>query len=163
VFDLNYTQTTLIESVWFIAYGVASVPSAFLIERGGYKKAIVIGLIIMAAGAFGMVPAARIPSYEVTLVALFVVACGKQYPHDPVICTSDSECATGHKCLPEWEQSDAGSTDGGVSCLSTKKSCQKPCTTDDECSYCGFFGVCASNVCDQTKTTTCGSFCGDAK
>ena len=24
VFDLNYTQTTLIESVWFIAYGVAS-------------------------------------------------------------------------------------------------------------------------------------------
>jgi MFS transporter, FHS family, L-fucose permease len=36
VFDLNYTQTTLIESVWFIAYGVASVPSAFLIERVGY-------------------------------------------------------------------------------------------------------------------------------
>ncbi|MEO5587334.1 MAG: glucose/galactose MFS transporter, partial [Novosphingobium sp.] len=33
VFDLSYTQTTLIESVWFIAYGVASVPSAFLIER----------------------------------------------------------------------------------------------------------------------------------
>ena len=31
VFELNYTQTTLIESVWFIAYFVASVPSAFLI------------------------------------------------------------------------------------------------------------------------------------
>ena len=26
VFDLNYTQTTLIESVWFIAYFVASMP-----------------------------------------------------------------------------------------------------------------------------------------
>ncbi len=76
VFELNYTQTALIESVWFIAYGVASVPSAFLIERVGYKKAIVIGLSIMAVGALGMVPAARIPSYEVTLVALFVVACG---------------------------------------------------------------------------------------
>lgn len=76
VFDLDYTQTTLIESVWFIAYGVASMPSAFLIERVGYKKAIIIGLSIMAVGALGMVPAARIPSYEVTLIALFVVACG---------------------------------------------------------------------------------------
>ncbi len=76
VFELNYTQTTIIESVWFIAYAVASMPSAFLIERVGYKKAIIIGLVIMAAGALGMVPAARIPSYEVTLVALFVVACG---------------------------------------------------------------------------------------
>jgi len=28
VFDLNYSQTTLIESVWFIAYFVASIPSA---------------------------------------------------------------------------------------------------------------------------------------
>ena len=76
VFELSYTQTTLIESVWFIAYFVASVPSAFLIERVGYKKAIVIGLLIMAVGAVGMVPAARIPSYEVTLIALFVIACG---------------------------------------------------------------------------------------
>lgn len=76
VFDLSYTQTTLIESVWFIAYAVASVPSAFLIKRVGYKRAIIIGLGIMALGALGMVPAARIPSYEVTLIALFVVACG---------------------------------------------------------------------------------------
>ena len=76
VFDLNYTQTTLIESVWFIAYGVASMPAAFLIERVGYKRAIIIGLAIMAVGALGMVPAARMPSYGVTLAALFVIACG---------------------------------------------------------------------------------------
>ena len=76
VFDLNYTQTTLIESVWFIAYAVASMPSAFLIERVGYKKAIIIGLLIMALGAMGMVPAARLPSFEITLIALFVIACG---------------------------------------------------------------------------------------
>lgn len=76
VFDLNYTQTTLIESVWFIAYAVASMPSAFLIERVGYKRAIIIGLLVMAAGAVAMVPAARIPSFEITLAALFVIACG---------------------------------------------------------------------------------------
>jgi FHS family L-fucose permease-like MFS transporter len=76
VFDLSYTQTTLIESTWFIAYFFASIPAARLIERIGYKKATVAGLGIMAAGALLMVPAARIPSYGVVLTALFVIASG---------------------------------------------------------------------------------------
>jgi len=76
VFDLNYTQTTLIESVWFIAYFVASIPSAKLIARVGYQRAIVIGLGIMAVGALMMVPAARLPSYNLVLTALFVIASG---------------------------------------------------------------------------------------
>lgn len=76
VFELSYTQTTLIESVWFIAYFVASLPSAKLIERVGYQKSLVAGLGIMALGALGMILAARIPSYGVTLAALFVIASG---------------------------------------------------------------------------------------
>jgi FHS family L-fucose permease-like MFS transporter len=76
VFDLNYTQTTLIESVWFIAYFVASIPSARLIQKIGYKKSLVTGLVIMAAGSLAMVPAAQLPSFGVTLVALFVIASG---------------------------------------------------------------------------------------
>ena len=76
VFDLNYTQTTLIESVWFIAYFVASIPSAKLIERIGYQKSLVTGLLVMAAGAAGMTLAASLPSYGVTLVMLFVIASG---------------------------------------------------------------------------------------
>ncbi|RZT08223.1 MFS transporter, FHS family, L-fucose permease [Duganella sp. CF402] len=76
VFDLNYTQTTLIESVWFIAYFFASIPSARLIERIGYQMSMVTGLIIMAIGALMMIPAARLPSYVATLCALFVIACG---------------------------------------------------------------------------------------
>jgi len=76
VFDLSYTQTTLLESVWFIAYFVVSLPSAWLIERVGYKRAMVIGLIIMASGSLLMIPAARIPSYGVVLAALFIIASG---------------------------------------------------------------------------------------
>ncbi|WP_114950916.1 sugar MFS transporter [Sphingosinicella terrae] len=76
VFVLDYTRTTLIESVWFIAYFVASIPSAKLIERIGYQRAIVVGLAIMAAGALMMVPAAWLPSYGFVLVALFVIASG---------------------------------------------------------------------------------------
>jgi FHS family L-fucose permease-like MFS transporter len=76
VFELDYTKTTLIESVWFVAYFVASLPAAKLIERVGYKKAIVIGLVIMAGGSILMVPSAMIPSYYLVLTALFIVACG---------------------------------------------------------------------------------------
>jgi FHS family L-fucose permease-like MFS transporter len=76
VFDLSYTQTTLIESVWFIAYFVASIPSAKLIEAIGYQKSLVVGLLIMAAGSVGMMLAASIPSYGVTLAMLFVIASG---------------------------------------------------------------------------------------
>lgn len=76
VFDLNYTQTTLIESVWFIAYFVASIPSAKLIETVGYQRSLVIGLLVMAAGSLGMMLAAALPSYGVTLVMLFVIASG---------------------------------------------------------------------------------------
>jgi MFS transporter, FHS family, L-fucose permease len=76
VFDLTYTQTTWIESVWFIAYFVASIPSAKLIERIGYKYSMVVGLLIMALGALLMIPAARIPSYGVVLTALFIIAAG---------------------------------------------------------------------------------------
>lgn len=76
VFDLSYTQTTLIESVWFIAYFVASIPSAKLIERLGYQRSLVIGLLAMAAGALLMIPASMIPSYGVVLIALFIIASG---------------------------------------------------------------------------------------
>jgi FHS family L-fucose permease-like MFS transporter len=76
VFELNYTQTTLIESTWFIGYLLASVPSAFLIERIGYKRALTAGLGVMTAGSLGMILAASLPSYWVTLASLFTVSCG---------------------------------------------------------------------------------------
>ena len=40
VFELNYFQTTLIESTWFIGYLLASIPAAKLIERIGYQRAL---------------------------------------------------------------------------------------------------------------------------
>ena len=76
VFDLNYFQTTLIESTWFIGYLVASVPSAFLIERIGYQRALTTGLAVMTTGSLGMILAASLPSYGVTLASLFTVSCG---------------------------------------------------------------------------------------
>src|SRR6478672_11820647 len=74
VFELNYFQTTMIESTWFIGYLIASIPAAKLIERIGYQRALTTGLAIMTVGSLGMVLAASLPSYEVTLGSLFTVS-----------------------------------------------------------------------------------------
>lgn len=93
------------------------------------------------------------------LVALSaLLACGTHYPHDPVVCTSDSDCAAGQKCLPEWTH-----PDGGPYCVSEQRICLKPCTADSDCSYCGTFGVCAVDICDKSGPRTCGAFCGTGK
>jgi FHS family L-fucose permease-like MFS transporter len=76
VFELNYAQTTAIESTWFIGYLLASIPSAWLIERVGYQKALTVGLAVMTMGSLGMILAASLPSYGVTLASLFTVSCG---------------------------------------------------------------------------------------
>ena len=76
VFELNYFQTTLIESTWFIGYLIASIPAAKLIERIGYQRALTIGLAVMTVGSLGMILAASLPSYGVTLASLFIVSCG---------------------------------------------------------------------------------------
>lgn len=76
VFELNYFQTTLTEWIWFIGYLIASIPAAFLIEKIGYQRALTTGLAIMTVGSLGMVLAASIPSYWVTVAAMFVVSSG---------------------------------------------------------------------------------------
>ena len=76
VFELNYFQTTLTEWIWFIGYLIASIPAAFLIERIGYQRALTTGLAVMTVGSLGMVLAASIPSYWVTVAAMFIVSSG---------------------------------------------------------------------------------------
>lgn len=76
VFELSYFQTGLIESVWFIGYLLASLPAAKLIERIGYQRALTTGLLVMTAGSLGMILAAYLISYPVTVASLFVVSCG---------------------------------------------------------------------------------------
>jgi FHS family L-fucose permease-like MFS transporter len=76
VFELTYFQTGLIESVWFIGYLLASIPAAKLIERIGYQRALTTGLLVMTLGSLGMILAAYLISYPVTVASLFVVSCG---------------------------------------------------------------------------------------
>src|SRR5512133_3357439 len=76
VFSLNYTQVMLIQFTFFTAYFVVSLPSGLIVERVGYKRGIVIGLVTAGIGCLMFYPAAGSRSYPVFLAALFVLASG---------------------------------------------------------------------------------------
>jgi len=76
VFDLSEFQAQLLTSAFFIAYPIMSVPTGWLVNRIGYKYTVVAGLILMALGSIIFIPAARIPSYPIFLLATFILATG---------------------------------------------------------------------------------------
>ena len=76
IFELNYARVMLINSAFFGAYFIFAIPSGKLIEKIGYKRTMVAGLLIMALGAVLFVPAADVPSFELFLAALIVLAAG---------------------------------------------------------------------------------------
>ncbi len=76
LFDMNYTQTMLIQFCFFGAYFTMAIPASILIEKIGHKKGIVIGLIITGLGCLLFLPASWILSYPLFLFGLFVMATG---------------------------------------------------------------------------------------
>jgi FHS family L-fucose permease-like MFS transporter len=75
-FALNYTQAMLIQFSFFTAYFVISIPAGMLIEKIGYQKGIVVGLITAGIGSLMFIPSANFLSYVLFLVALFILASG---------------------------------------------------------------------------------------
>src|SRR5580700_36576 len=76
-FRLTDFQSSLIQSAFFGGYFLAALPAGWLVERIGYKKGILVGLLTCAVGAFLFIPAASIRLYGFFLFALFVMACGQ--------------------------------------------------------------------------------------
>ena len=76
LFTLNYMQAMLIQSAFFAAYFVISIPGAALVKRVGYMRGAVIGLLTMMAGCLLFIPASSSATFGVFLLALFVLASG---------------------------------------------------------------------------------------
>jgi FHS family L-fucose permease-like MFS transporter len=76
IFDLNYAKVMLIQFAFFSAYFLFSIPSAKLIDWIGYKRTMVVGVLVMAVGCLLFIPAASAPSYALFLGALMILAGG---------------------------------------------------------------------------------------
>jgi FHS family L-fucose permease-like MFS transporter len=76
IFDLSYARVMLVQFAFFSAFFLFSVPWSKVVNRIGYQRTMVVGLLTMALGAFLFVPAASVASYPLFLAALVVLAAG---------------------------------------------------------------------------------------
>jgi len=78
-FGLTDFQSSFIQIAFFGGYFLAAFPAGWLMERIGYKKGILIGLLLCASGALLFLPAASSKIYGFFLFSLFVMACGQSF------------------------------------------------------------------------------------
>jgi MFS transporter, FHS family, L-fucose permease len=76
LFTLNYFQALLVQSAFFGAYFVFSIPAAAIVRKSGYMRTAAIGLLMMTAGCLLFVPASLSGTFAMFLFALFVLAAG---------------------------------------------------------------------------------------
>jgi FHS family L-fucose permease-like MFS transporter len=74
-FSLSDAQATLVDSAFYIAYFLMSLPAGWMIQRWGYKRMIVSGLLLFAVGTLSFVPAALWNEYSFFLGALMCIGC----------------------------------------------------------------------------------------
>jgi len=75
-FKVNIAESMLIQTAFFLAYFIFSIPSAKIIDWIGYKWAIIVGLGTMIAACLLFYPAAKIPSFPFFLTGFFILAAG---------------------------------------------------------------------------------------
>ncbi|WP_046745441.1 sugar MFS transporter [Kordia zhangzhouensis] len=94
VFELTHFQSGLIQFAFFGAYLVLSIPAGLILSKIGYKKGIILGLVIMGTGCLLFYPAASSRLYIVFLLAVFILASGMtilQVAANPYVAALGSE------------------------------------------------------------------------
>jgi len=76
LFTLTYGEVMLVQSAFFAAYFIISLPAAELVRRIGYMRSAVAGLLTMTVGCLLFIPASSHGLFGLFLVALFVLASG---------------------------------------------------------------------------------------
>jgi FHS family L-fucose permease-like MFS transporter len=73
---LTKSQSGFVQFANYIAYFLMALPAGLFAKRFGYKGGVIVGLVLVAAGAFWFIPATKIGTYAAFLLGLFVLASG---------------------------------------------------------------------------------------
>lgn len=77
ILSLSKTQSGLVQTSVFGAYLLMALPAALLIRRIGYQRGILVGLVILAAGAFLFIPAGLVfKTFWSFCLSLFILSTG---------------------------------------------------------------------------------------
>lgn len=76
VLHISKSESGMVQLSIFGAYAVMGIPAGLFMKKYGYKKGVLLGLLLYALGAFLFVPAAQEESFTFFRVALFILASG---------------------------------------------------------------------------------------
>ena len=74
--SMSKARSAFIQFVFYGGYFLMALPAGMLMQKVGYKKGIIFGLLLFACGAFLMFPATFIQTFGSFLFCLFIIACG---------------------------------------------------------------------------------------
>ena len=74
--ELSDFQSMLVAFAFYISYFVTALPSSWVLEKTGLKNGMMLGLLVMAAGALIFIPAANSRNYNLFLTGLFIIGTG---------------------------------------------------------------------------------------
>lgn len=77
--QLSDTQSSFIDLAVYFGYFLIAIPAGWVMHKFGYKKGILLGLCLYAAGTLLFLPAASARSYGLFLASLFIIAAGATF------------------------------------------------------------------------------------
>lgn len=74
--EISVTRSTMVQATTYLGYFLMALPAGIFITRWGYRRGVVFGLVLFAAGSLLFVPAGSVGMFGFFLFALFVLGCG---------------------------------------------------------------------------------------
>lgn len=74
--NLSKAQSGMIQFSVYIAYFGMALPAGFFMKRFGYRRGIILGLILFSSGAFLIAATTSFESFWIFLICLFIMGCG---------------------------------------------------------------------------------------
>ncbi len=74
--ELTNFESYLVAFAFYISYFFTAIPSSWILKKTGYKKGMMLGLLVMAGGALMFIPAAQTRTYGLFLTGLFIIGTG---------------------------------------------------------------------------------------
>ena len=73
---IDKARSSFLQMAYFGAYFLMALPAGIFMKRFGYKKGIILGLLLYATGAFLFYPSAQMSSFNFFLLSTFILASG---------------------------------------------------------------------------------------
>jgi len=76
VFQMTKAKSALVQMMVYGGYFLMALPAGYITKKMGYRKGVIIGLLIYAFGAFLFIPGCKLESFPFFLLCLFIIGCG---------------------------------------------------------------------------------------